>query len=100
MTMSENTIERPDVVVPPLQIVERKAHVDESASTIPLEFVFYMVLAVLAFALRLLALNSAPRPEEAPDLLAAWRGTATASPALLWAQALSFDLLGGSIVAA
>ena len=98
--MSENTIERPDIVVPPLRIVEHKANVDESASTIPLEFVFYVVLAMLAFALRLLALNSAPRPEEAPDLLAAWRGTTTASPALLWAQTISFDLLGGSIIAA
>lgn len=98
--MSENTIERPDIVVPPLRIVERKTNVDESASAIPLEFVFYAVLAMLAFALRLLALNTPPRPEEAPDLLAAWRGTASASPALLWAQAVSFDLLGGSIIVA
>lgn len=98
--MSENTIERPDIAVPPLRIVERKANVEDGVSTIPLEFVFYAVLAALAFALRLLALNTPPRPEEVPDLLAAWRGTATASPALLWAQAISFDLMGGSIIAA
>lgn len=98
--MSENTIERPDIVVPPLRIVERKANVDEGVSTVPLEFVFYAALAVFAFALRLLALDGAPRPEEASDLLAAWWGTPTPNPALLWVQTLSFDLLGGSIVAA
>lgn len=100
MSMSENTIERPDNMLPPLRIVERKAHTSEGVPAIPLEAVFYVALALLALMLRLLALDSAPRPEEVPDLLAAWRGTASASPALLWAQAISFDLLGGSIIVA
>ncbi len=89
--MSENAIPRP---------------LEDSASNpsvpagmvVPLELVFYILLLSLALALRLLALDGIPRPEEIPHMLSAWHNTQGISPALFWAQSISFDLLGGSLV--
>lgn len=89
--MSENALPHPLSV---------EAHAAPERAAIPLELVFYALLFSIAAALRLLGLDSPPNIEELPNLLAAWNHTPSASPVLYWTQALSFDLLGSSIVTA
>jgi hypothetical protein len=79
---------------------------------IPVEWVAYFALFLLALAFRLMSLGDVPMSvQEAPDALAAWRTVwtgmpafpeeaVTSSPSVFWAQKIGFTLFGGSEFAA
>jgi hypothetical protein len=74
---------------------------------IPVEWVAYFALFLLALAFRLISLGDVPMSvQEAPDALAAWRTVwtgmpafpeeaVTSSPSVFWAQKIGFTLFGG-----
>ncbi|MDL1916418.1 hypothetical protein FBR00_10715, partial [Anaerolineae bacterium CFX4] len=73
----------------------------DSAPILTLEGVFYAVLLAVAALLLLVDLGAvAPRLDEVNAMVAAYRGTETASPLLLWVQSFSFGVLGGTTFAA
>lgn len=73
----------------------------DSAPILTLEGVFYAVLLAVAALLLLADLGAvAPRLDEVNAMVAAYRGTETASPLLLWVQSFSFGVLGGTTFAA
>lgn len=73
----------------------------DAAPVVTLEGVFYAVLLAVAALLLLADLGAvAPRLDEVTDMVAAYRGTETASPLLMWVQSFSFDILGGTAFAA
>lgn len=91
--MSENAL--------PIARTGDTEHLRDAAPAVTLEGVFYAVLLAVAALLLLADLGAvAPRLDEAENMVAAYRGTGSASPLLLWVQAFSFDVLGGTAFSA